>query len=192
MTLRAQGAARNPLPPLLFFTDPHRTPHPERVIGRLPRGSGVVFRAFGAPDAVARGLGLARQARRRGLVFLVGADTRLAVRLRADGVHLPQRMAGRAGTIAALRRRFLVTGAAHDLPAALRGWRAGVNAIVVSPVFASASTPAARPLGVLRFNALIRRVGAPAYALGGVNGRTIRRLNGSGAVGVAAIDGVLT
>ena len=152
----------------------------------------MVFRAFGARDALARGLALARQARRRGLVFLVGADTRLAVRLRADGVHLPQRMAGRPGTIAALRGRFLVTGAVHGLPAALRARRSGVDAIVVSPVFASASASAAKPLGVLRFNALARRAGAAAYALGGVNGRTIQRLKGSGAVGVAAIDGLLT
>jgi len=189
--LRARTRPRKTLPPLLFFTDPRRTPHPERVIARLPRGSGVVFRDFGARDAVARGLVLARAARRRGLVFVVGADARLAVRLRADGVHLPQRLAGRAGEIAALRRHFLITAAAHDLPAALRARRAGVDAIVVSPVFMSASPSAARPLGALRFAALLRRAAAPAYALGGVNAKTIRRLKHSGAVGVAAIDGLM-
>ena len=152
----------------------------------------MVFRAFGAPDALARGLALAHQARRRGLVFLVGADARLAVRLRADGVHLPQRAADRAGTIAALRRRFLVTAAAHGLPAALRARRAGADALVVSPVFASVSASAARPLGVPRFTTLIRRAGAPAYALGGVNAKTVRRLKGSGAVGLAAIEGLMS
>ncbi|MEO8927091.1 MAG: thiamine phosphate synthase [Caulobacteraceae bacterium] len=149
-----------------------------------------MFRPFGALDAVARGLALARQARRHGLVFLVGADARLAVRLRADGVHLPQRLTARPGAIKALRRRFLVTAAAHDLPAARRARRAGVDAIVISPVFPSASPSAGRPLGVLRFAALVRRAGLPAYALGGVNAKTARRLTGSGAAGLAAIEGL--
>jgi thiamine-phosphate pyrophosphorylase len=150
----------------------------------------VVFRAFGAPDAAVRGRALARQARRRGVWFLVGADGALACRLGADGVHLPQLLAGRAGTIAALRRRFLITVAAHDLPAALRARRAGADAIVVSPVFRSASPTAGRPMGVMRFARLIRAAGAPAYALGGVNAQTAGRLKGSGAVGLAAVEGL--
>ena len=46
-------------------------------------------------------------------------------------------------------------------------------------------------MGVMRFASLIRRAGAPAYALGGVNAGTVRRLRGSGAVGVAAVGGLL-
>jgi thiamine-phosphate pyrophosphorylase len=191
LRLRARAGLRKALPPLLFFTDPLRTPNPERVIARLPRGSGVVYRVFGAPDAATRGRALVSQARRRGVLFLVGADGALASRLSADGVHLPQRLAARAGAIGRLRRRFLVTAAAHDLPAALRARRAGADAIVVSSVFPSTSPTAGRPMGVMRLANLIRRVGAPAYALGGVDARTARLLKGSGAVGVAVVGGML-
>ncbi len=52
----ARGSA---LPPMLFFTDPERTPSPERVMERLPRGAGVVFRAFGRPDALDQGRSVA-------------------------------------------------------------------------------------------------------------------------------------
>src|SRR5947208_746563 len=78
-----KGAARRPLPALLFFTDPVRTPDPEAVARRLPRGAAVVFRAFGAPDAEARGRRLASIARARGLILLVGADAGLAARVGA-------------------------------------------------------------------------------------------------------------
>ena len=44
------------LPRLFFFTDPIRTPDPARILTRLPRGAGVVYRAFGAADAVAQGV----------------------------------------------------------------------------------------------------------------------------------------
>jgi len=160
-------------------------------VARLPRGSAVVFRAFGAPDALKRGKRVAAAARRRGVVLVVGMDGRLAAGLGADGVHLPERLAGRAGAIRALRRRFLVTAAAHSLPAALRARRAGVDALVVSPVFASRSPSAGRAIGTRAFAGLARAAGAPTYALGGVNVRTARRLAGSGGLGLAAIDGLV-
>jgi thiamine monophosphate synthase len=45
-------------------------------------------------------------------------------------------------------------------------------------------------MGVRAFSALIRAAGLPAYALGGVNAGAARRLAGSGAVGLAAIEGL--
>jgi len=39
------------LPALLAFTDPVRTPDPAALATSLPRGAGLVFRAFGAADA---------------------------------------------------------------------------------------------------------------------------------------------
>jgi thiamine-phosphate pyrophosphorylase len=189
--LGSRRRSRKTLPPLLFFTDPIRTPFPEQVLARLPRGSGIVFRTFGAVDALATARRLAGLARRRGVSFFVGADVSLAVAVRADGVHLPERLAHRAGRNGRLRQRFILTAAAHNLPAVRGARRSGVDAIVISPVLPSASASAGPPLGVRRFAALVRTAGAPCYALGGVNGRTIRALSRSGAAGVAAV-GALT
>ena len=144
-----------------------------------------MFRAFGAPDAVETGRILARVCRRRGLVLLVGADPRLAGRLRADGLHLPERLAHKARRF---RGRFLVSAAAHSLPAALRAQRAGAEAIVVSPVFPSRSPSAGRPIGPRALARLARRVKTPVYALGGVNVGNARKLAVTGVVGVAAIE----
>lgn len=188
MKLRSGRGAAKGLPPLLFFTDPVRTPHPERIVHGLPRGAAVVFRTFGASDAVVQGRRIARAARRRRIVLFVGADEMLARRLGADGVHLPERQAACAGLVSRLRRRFVVTAAAHSLPAALRARRAGVEAIVVSPVFPSRSPSAGRPLGPRGFAVIARRAGVAAYALGGVNSCTALGLAGSGAVGLAAIE----
>ncbi|HEY2177751.1 MAG TPA: thiamine phosphate synthase, partial [Caulobacteraceae bacterium] len=169
-------------------TDPSRTPDPAGIAERLPRGAGVVYRAFGAPDALAVGRRLAAVCRRRGLVLLVGADPCLAARLGADGVHLPRRLAGRAGTIRALRGRFLITAAAHGLPAALVARRAGARALIVSPIFPSRSPSAGRPMGPRALAALIRQARAPVYALGGVDARTVSALTNTGAIGAAAVE----
>jgi thiamine-phosphate pyrophosphorylase len=185
--LRVRSPARS-LPPLLFVTDPERTPEPWLAAARLPRGSGIVFRGFGRADALETGLRLKAVARQRGLVLLAGTDPRLAQLIGADGVHLPQRLAHMAGAITRARPGWLVTAAAHDLPAALTAARAGAHAVLVSPVFESRSPSAARPLGALRFAALVGAAPIPVYALGGVNGRTAVRLITSGAAGIAAVE----
>ncbi|HEY2049197.1 MAG TPA: thiamine phosphate synthase [Caulobacteraceae bacterium] len=154
----------------------------------LPRGAAVVYRAFGAPDAVATGRRLARLAHRRGVLMFVGADPGLAAAVGADGVHLPEHLAGRAGVNGGLKRRYRLTAAAHGLPAARRARAAGAQAVVLSPVFPSRSPSAGRPIGALRFRVLVRAAGLPVYALGGINLHTARALKGSGAAGLAAVE----
>ena len=182
------GRRRKGLPPLLLFTDPDRTPDPVRIAARLPRGAGVVFRPFDRPEALAQGPALRRLCARRRLVFLVGADARLAARLRADGVHFPQRLAGRRGEIRRLPRRWIVTAAAHDIPAVLRERRCGFAALVISPVFASASPSAGRPIGPQHLAAMVRAARLSVYALGGIKAGNVARLGLAGVAGVAAVD----
>ena len=186
-----RAAGRNPpLPPLLFFTDPARTPDIEAAARRLPRGSAIVYRAFGAPDAEARARRLAQIAAERGLVLLIGADAGLAARVGADGVHLPERMAACARRLR--RPGWIVTTAAHDLMAARRGLAAGADAVVVSAIFPSNSPSAGAPIGALRLARLVRAAGGPVYALGGINDKTARRLLPAGLVGLAAVEAIRT
>jgi thiamine-phosphate pyrophosphorylase len=187
-TLSGAHARGKALPRLFFFTDPARIPDPAAPAAALPRGAGVVYRAFGRQDALAEGRRLRRIARRRGLVFLVGADPGLASRLMADGVHLPERLARR---IPGLRRAYpawVITCAAHSGAALVAARRFGADAVFLSPVFESRSPSAGRPLGSLRFAALARGAGIPVYALGGINARTARALVRSGAAGLAAVE----
>ncbi len=158
---------------------------------RLPPGAGVVFRPFGAPGALAQGRVLRALAARRRLVFLVGADAGLAAALRADGIHLPERLAHAAKGLRRARPGWRITAAAHSLAACVAARRAGAEAVVISPVYPSASPSAGRALGPLKFSLLARAARLPAYALGGVDARSIRRLKLGPAVGVAVIGGLL-
>ncbi len=192
LRLQARAKARRTsvrvLPPLILMSDPQRIPDLEAVARRLPRGSAIVLRAFGARDAVAQGRRLAAIARRRGLVLLAGADPALARSIGAQGVHLPERLAHRAGPLKRARPDWLVTAAAHSAPACRRAFAAGADAVMLSPVFESRSPSAGIPLGPVRFAAVVRRAGGPVYALGGVDPHTARRIAHSGAVGLAAVE----
>lgn len=186
--LRRAGAARKALPRLVFFTDPLRTADPEAVARTLPPGSALVFRAFGAADAEARARRLLAACRARRVRLLIGADHRLAARIGADGVHLPERLAYRARAVR--RPGWIVTAAAHSQGAAHRALAAGADAAVVSVAFASASASAVAPMGPVRLARLARAVHGPVYALGGVNNQTARRLRDAGLVGLAAVEGL--
>ena len=183
---------RKALPSLLFFTDPVRTPDPEAIARTLPRGAAIVFRAFGAPDAQARGLRLLAIARERGLKLLIGADADLAQALGADGVHLPERLAHRARRLKAAHPGWNVTAAAHSAMAGRSGLAAGADAVVISVVFPSASPSAGAAMGPIRLALLVQATKGPVYALGGINNKTARRLRGAGLVGLAAVGGFRT
>jgi thiamine-phosphate pyrophosphorylase len=176
------------------MTDSRRLADPAAAIAGLPRGSAVILRHYEDPAREALGRRLLELSRGAGVRLLVAGDARLAVRLRADGLHLPEWMA-RRGTAAWRRWRqpgWLVTAAAHSPAALWRAARAGADAALLAPVFATASHPRAEPLGVLRFAAWCRRAPLPVYALGGVTAATAPRLAAGGAAGIAAIGGLAT
>lgn len=158
---------------------------------RLPPGCGLVYRAFGAADAAEVARALAVVARRRGLVFLIGADAGVAAACGAAGVHLPERLVAAAPRLRARQPRWLLTGAAHGARALLRAERAGLDAALLSAVFPSPSPSAGPPLGPARFARLARNAGLPVYALGGVTAATSPRLRRTGAAGFAAIGAAL-
>ncbi|WP_164468256.1 thiamine phosphate synthase [Caulobacter vibrioides] len=176
------------LPRLLFFTDPARITDPEAVAERLPPGSAIVFRAFGATDAVEQGRRLRAIATARDLMLLVGAHAGLAEGVGADGVHLPERMAANLPRLRAEHPRYLVTVAAHDLAAVQAAERSGADAVVVSPVFPSNSPSAGEPLGLEGLMRLVEATALPVYALGGVRAHTVDQLFDSGVAGIAAVE----
>lgn len=185
------GRESRTLPPLLFFTDPTRTPRPWQAAARLPAGAGVVFRHFGAADALETGLRLRAATKDAGVRLLVGLDADLAERIDADGVHLPERALSAAYALSGRRPDWLLTGAAHSVEA-VKAAR-DLDALVLSPVFPAGGASASRAaLGIDGFKALAALAPCPAYALGGINAANAQALIGSGACGVAGVDAVQT
>ncbi|GGC27904.1 hypothetical protein GCM10011504_02600 [Siccirubricoccus deserti] len=185
---RVTGRLRWPwrLPGLWLLSDPRRLPDPRAAAARLPPGAAVVARDL-APAVLA---GLAAVARRRRLLLLVAGEGRLALRHGA-GLLLPDRRptTGLPAFLAARRRhRLVLLAAAHGRAGLARARRLGADAVLLSPVFPTASHPGAPALGPLRWAALAARGGRPAVALGGVAGGNAGRLPARTA-GLAAIGG---
>ncbi len=191
-TLGARGPNASLLPPLILMTDPARMADPVAAFAELPRGSAVILRHYDDPDREALGRNLLKLTRPAGLRLLIAGDARLACRLGADGLHLPEWMARRGGARWRAWRRpgWLITAAAHSPAALCRALRAGADAALLSPVFATKSHPGAKVLGAVRFTAWCRRAPLAVYGLGGITTETARRLGLSPAVGIAAFGGM--
>jgi thiamine-phosphate pyrophosphorylase len=187
---RSDGAPRawTP-PPLLFVTDPVRTPRPWDTAAALPPGCGVIYRAFGAADRLDTARRLREATRRADGLLLIGLDDDLADACDADGVHLPEPALAVAKALRRRRPDWRLTGSAHSANALSAC--AGLDAALVSPVFASGPGSAVRPaLGVDGFKALTETASCPVYALGGVGAANAPSLAGSGACGIAAVGAI--
>lgn len=177
-----------PLPPLLFFTDPSRTPEPWTAAARLPPGSAVVYRHFGAAETEATARRLRDVTTHRGVRLLIGLDADLAEAVGADGVHLPERARDRAMGLRGTRPDWLITAAAH-LDSDLEAATSGIDALILSPIFRTNSpSPPRSALGVEGLAEAVRRSALPVYALGGIDAANVWALIGTGACGIVGVE----
>jgi thiamine-phosphate pyrophosphorylase len=189
LKLLSWGLRRSRLPRLWLFTDTGRLADPRASVSALPRGrAGVVLRHDHDPDRSALGRDVARICRDRRLVLVVAGDTRLAAELHA-GIHL------RGGYWPTpLRPRGLVSSSAHSVSDMQRAHQAGASVVFLSPAFPTASHAGASALGPLRWAAMARwgRAGSVIAALGGVDGRSVKRLPRNVCQAVGAIGALAT
>jgi thiamine-phosphate pyrophosphorylase len=171
------------LPPLVLMTDDARDVDWVEAVSSLPRGAAVIVRhrQARAREMLARrlrGVALAR-----GVKLLIADDEALALRVRADGMHVPQRHGDKTVAIKARHPHWLVTASAHNA-----AMRVPADAVIIGPVFATASHPGAAGLGVVRFASIALRA-RRVYALGGIDASSIQRLLTVPIAGVALISG---
>lgn len=139
--------------------------------------------AAGLERLAARALSLCR---RHGARLVLNGAPEVALDLGLDGVHLS---AERLSTISVrpLPRELWVGASCHDRESLQRAARLGLDYATLSPVAATRSHPAARPLGWPRFAAMRQGIPLPVYALGGMRPADLETARRYGAQGVAGI-----
>lgn len=173
--------SRQPLPHLWLMTDERMGDCLWDALARLPGGSGVIFRHYATRERRALFERVRVIARRRRLVLVLAGSPRQAAAWRADGAHGRSRHLNGARpllrTAPVHSRRELATARAH--------------ALLLSPVFATRSHPAAKALGLARFGLMARGSAVPVIALGGMDVRRFRAMARLGAYGWAGIDALI-
>jgi len=193
--LNSRHPMGNALPAILLMTDDVRLPDPLPAVAALPPGAGVILRHYRDPNRAYLAQEIAALCRHRGLLLLIGGDGHMAMRVAAHGVHFPERRSPESRQWRQRCPHWLITAAAHSHKSLVSAVHNGSHAALLGPVFSTESHPDSKPLGAVRFAALIKAAqrihrGYPVYALGGVTSKTARRIANSGAVGVAGISGI--
>jgi thiamine-phosphate diphosphorylase len=125
-----------------------------------------------------------------------GGATRIIVNDRLDvalacgaaGVHLP----ADGIPVSAARRAgppgFLIGASTHTLDEARRAAADGADYVFFGPVFATASKPGVRPVGVEVLAEVVEKLACPVFALGGMTPQRLGEVASAGAAGVAGIS----
>ena len=161
----------------------------------MPKGAAIIYRHFGADDRE----GIAQELRQitfaHGQQLLIGNDPELAINCGADGVHFtrdemlagPTLWRGRCPdwliSMAGIKGEDGALGVEGYID--YSGDLSVLDGLMVSSVFASESESAGPPIGLQSLLPITAVLGAPIYALGGVNARTAEALTGMGLSGLA-------
>ncbi len=173
------------------MTDPARVPDPVAIARKLPQGAAIIYRHFGADDREAIALTLREITAARGQQLLIGTDTELALAVDADGVHFPRDAAlNEPRKWRAAQPEWIITMAGIKDGEYLAEL-SGLDGLFVSSIFDSHSPSAGEPISPEALTRLCQSLSVPIYALGGITPQTAKRLIGTGAAGLAAIDGIL-
>jgi thiamine-phosphate pyrophosphorylase len=145
-----------------------------------------------AEDQAALALRLVRLAAPLGARLMLHGDPRIARKTGLFGVHLPVGGDVRAAR-AVLGQAAWVSASAHSFDEILAAATAGVDAVTLSPVFASASKPGYGPaLGLEALADTARRSPVPIIALGGITDQgRLRACLAAGASGVAVMGVIM-
>jgi len=178
------------LPPLIVLTDPERLPDPIALASHLPAPCALIYRHFGDPNARRISAKASAICKDRGLTFLVSCDS--GVPPGPDtGVHFPQTMHSAIADWRGAMPDRVFTAAAHSEAAAHAAFAAGVDAVLLSPVFDTRCKGANAALGLDTFARIAKTAPGPVYALGGTHTKNAQYLQ-SYAAGLAVVSAVLS
>jgi thiamine-phosphate pyrophosphorylase len=191
--LNQQSGYEN-MPSLIFITDQKAQPYPEQIIDKLPKGAMVILRDYDHKNREELAEALAYICKQKGIKFFVAGDLLLTLKLKADGIHLPQFMIGELAMIKREHPDIIVSVSCHDIKAVNLAEQNGADLILAAPVFATKShmntfKDTNLTLGIEGLKQICAGCKIPVYALGGINAETATDLKHTGVTGIAAIRG---
>jgi thiamine-phosphate pyrophosphorylase len=181
-----------PSPPLMVITNRHMTADlPATVEDALHGGAKWVLlreKDMGQPAKLELARRLKALTDRHSAHLGVNSDQATARSIGAASLHLPADRLDHGDSATG----FLVGASVHDAREAEAAVAAGVDYLLLAPIFATDSKPMRRPpLGLAGLQAAVEAVSIPVIALGGITPERALACLQAGATGVATMGAIM-
>jgi len=137
------------------------------------------------------GSGLASDSQSHGSIFIVNDYVDLAVASGADGVHLGQEDLPLKQARKILGRDRIIGISCHNLGQALSAQNEGADYIAIGPIYATATKPEYKPIGLEVLGELKDKIKIPYFAIGDIHAGNIKEITAAGARRVAVCRAIL-
>ncbi|MEE2705349.1 MAG: thiamine phosphate synthase [Pseudomonadota bacterium] len=178
------------IPRIIVFTDDKCILSPIELAKVIPINWGILIRNYQAPNRKELICSAAKICKQRGIFFIIANDLKLALSLKASGLHLSEYHFSRniLSTIFIHSSKLQITTSAHTFHKITQSNLYKFDAIFLSPIFKTQSHPTQSGLGIHRFIALSKKTSVNTLALGGIRLDDYNRLSNFGLYGIGGIS----
>lgn len=163
----------------------------EKIIHNLPKNSIIIFREYSLKKDKRQELAtkFLKIAQKLNHQFFVGKDPKMALAIRANGVHYSDLDRNSWQLIKKeYSHQFAISLACHDLKSIKKAQNSNAEILFLSPIFMTKSHENSRPLGLQRLAKSCKYSSKPIFALGAVNSNNISKVLKNNAGGFAGIE----
>ena len=180
------------LPVLFFFTDRKQFPDIFEVIKSMPNaGAAIIVREYDLShsDRTEFAKKIIKIAKEKSLLVLIGKNLKMALELKADGVHFSDHdNCWKKYSTLKLKKNFIFTCSTHSSKSLNKSYKSDFYAVLYSPIFTTKTHLNQKSVGVLNLAKIALKSKIPLYALGGVNLSNLRQLKNCYISGIAGIS----
>lgn len=142
-------------------------------------------------DLLKLAIKLSKRLRGSGTLFIVNDYVDLAIASGADGVHLGQDDLSLKEARRILGKDRIIGISCHNLAQALKAQNEGADYIGIGPIYATATKPEYKPIGLKTLRKLKDKIEIPYFAIGDIREGNIREIISAGARRIAVCRAIL-
>lgn len=141
-------------------------------------------------DFLAEALEIAALCKRYGVPFFINDNVEVAVKCKADGVHVGQEDMAAAQVRQQVGDHMMIGVSAHSVEEALEAVKNGADYLGVGAMFSTSTKKDAQLLSKAVLRDICAAATVPVVAIGGISKANISQLAGSGVDGVALVSAI--
>ena len=141
-------------------------------------------------DFLAEALEIAALCKRYGVPFFINDNVEVAVKCKADGVHVGQEDMAVAQVRQQVGDHMMIGVSAHSVEEALEAVKNGADYLGVGAMFSTSTKKDVQLLSKAVLRDICAAVTVPVVAIGGISKANISQLAGSGVDGVALVSAI--